>query len=377
MAFHDASFGSVRRGGETIFLRTRDPDEWQSRSWADPWGPAEWEPVTPPMPAARKSPHKSFSSAVWAPDSPVHRLSPSVRQIPRKRPSYAVDNRIGAEFAHVWEFKDIERWLHSEGLGDTVAAFRSAKITGEDLLKLAPGDIGKTLGLEDSPTVMQICAALLPLKRVWQMSRQEAGLDASLKPKEDVSAPRLVADLHVLVDGAMSTPPGATGACIEISLEGTSHLVHSPFISASQPQGYPEFYGGSSPYSPQSSWSRTSLPEPLAFRLSVDATAIDDAEGIRVRVLAWMPRGADHPGELEVGKVDVPLPSSEGSWRIRVDQPLRIELTWIAYAAPVQMKEEDWQPLEDDSPAHHGSWYSSGGPLSPSGSLGSPSWYRS
>ena len=130
---------------------------------------------------------------------------------------------MGAEFLHAWEMKDVERWLYSEGLSEAMHAFRKAGIKGEDLLDMNADNVAAKLADVDEATVMRICAALLPLKHVWKHSRWAAGLKVDLKPPKPFAPPQLVADLHVLVDGASHLPPGASGAYVEMEVITTDY----------------------------------------------------------------------------------------------------------------------------------------------------------
>ena len=75
--------------------------------------------------------------------------------------------------------------------------------------------------------------------------------------------------------------------------------------------------------------------------------------------VAWLPQ----LGEREVGKVEIEIPThaKEGSHRVRVNDPVRAELCWIVYGAPVTKAKEEWEKIPDPtggSPQLAGSWYS-------------------
>lgn len=279
------------------------------------------------------------------------------------------DDPVGAEFAHAWELKDVQRWLYAEGLEDAVAAFRSAKIKGEDLIKLTPAEVA---GLFDDKTMaMRVCGALHPLKRSWKRSRQAAGLKINLNPaipKHD----RLLAELHVLVDGAAFLPPGSSGAYIEIctvdNQKQTPHKIKTEFMPV---QPAPIYYEASRaiqfgawpmaehPHPHSGTIGVTNPTEPQTFRLPIDEKAKKDLEKIRLTVVAWLPQ----LGEREVGKVEIPIPDAkDGTFRVRMEEPVRAELCWIAYPAPATKKVDDWEKVDapaGKSPQLTGAWYTS------------------
>jgi len=293
------------------------------------------------------------------------------------------DDPVGCEFAHAWELKDVERWLYAEGLEDAVAAFRSAKVKGDDLIRMTPADVAHLI--EDKTMSMRICGALHPLKRSWKRSRQAAGLKTNLNPpvqKHD----RLVAELHVLIDGASQLPPGCSGAYIEVCTvaadKSTPHKVKTEYIqhrtksdlTPPQPPSYYEANRGvhfgpwpmMEHHHPHSASLAAAAPsEPQTFRLSIDEKARKDLEKIRLSVVAWLPQ----LGEREVGKVEVPIPDvKDGSHRVRIEDPLRAELCWIAYAAPVTKKVDEWEKIPDPTgapPQLTGAWYAPMPPAPP------------
>ena len=62
--------------------------------------------------------------------------------------------------------------------------------------------------------------------------------------------------------------------------------------------------------------------------------------------VAWLPQ----LGEREVGKVEIPIPDAkDGTFRVRMEEPVRAELCWIAYPAPATKKVDDWEKV--DAPA--------------------------
>ena len=67
------------------------------------------------------------------------------------------------------------------------------------------------------------------LKDEWKATRQAAGLTLRLDPPDN-HPKRLVAELHVLINGLGSLPPGAAGAfvCLELG----DHIARSQFVSA-------------------------------------------------------------------------------------------------------------------------------------------------
>ena len=269
-----------------------------------------------------------------------------VPQNPR-RPYFAYydEEEVGAEFLHAWEAKDVERWLYSEGLDEVVHAFRSAKLRGEDLLDMNPNNAGDKLKDVDSAAVMRVCAALMPLKHIWKHTRQAAGLKTNVKPVKPAQLTKLVADLHVLIDGASHLPPGASGAYVDIELVCSdfrnNQQVKSGFLPAPPPT---YFEAGRAAYS---SWpvvesqhphlASFCLPhEPQAFRISVDEKSKKDMEKIKICVVAWLP----NKGELEVGRVEMPLPDAKNGavQVIRLDKPVRAELQWVSYHSSVSKK---------------------------------------
>ena len=74
--------------------------------------------------------------------------------------------------AHAWEKHHVQSWLHSVGLGDLIANFRSAKVKGEDLLKITPKNAAANLKLRDETTVMRVVAAVMPLIKEWKAARR-------------------------------------------------------------------------------------------------------------------------------------------------------------------------------------------------------------
>jgi len=269
---------------------------------------------------------------------------------------------VGAEFLHAWEMKDVERWLYSEGLSEAMHAFRKAGIKGEDLLDMNADNVAAKLADVDEATVMRICAALLPLKHVWKHSRWAAGLKVDLKPPKPFAPPQLVADLHVLVDGASHLPPGASGAYVE--MEVGEHKIKSAFLPAPPPTYYEAGRAAYSPFpvieSPHPHIASYSLPhEPQAFRISLDKKDMADVDGIALKVIAWIP----HKGEVECGKVEIPVPAGgNGAVQlIRIDRPVRAELQWVGYHTSVEKSADDWQVVaEAEEPRLaplEGAWY--------------------
>lgn len=348
-AYHDASFGGyARRRAEPIVWE--DAEAWRTRdthshSWLS----------DVPIPTIISP--GSGGPLRWRQEVQV----PTRRQ--RWTPDVAFYDHLGVSFLHAWIFKDIERWLYAEGLEDTVAAFRSTKLTGEDLIRMTPDNAATTLALSDSATVMRICAALLPLKRAWKRARRAAGMPESLpEDPPPTRPPRLVADLHVLIDGAACLPPGATGAYVQI--EAGDHKVKSAFMPAPSAVYYEAGRAA------QSAWPLLEVAHPLAtggyalpvepqtFRLPIDENAIGSVSTVVLRVIAFMPS----VGEVEVSKVEVPTPGEGGgSSRMRMDTPVRTELQWTAYAQPATKTVADWVPLDADAygmpPPLVGAWY--------------------
>jgi len=366
---YDASSPNAyyRRGAQPMIWQTRSP------TWVDE------DDFQPPQPSPRPPPPQQ-----QAQPAPRRMLSPTRQPMRRevhvpargrsRRPNYAAE--LGAEFLHAWEQKDVERWLYAAGLDDMVQAFKTAELKGEHLLDMNASNAGDQLKDVDDAGLLRLCAALQPLKQVWKHSRQAAGL--SLKPHAKPPPPEppkpppppkrarpLVAELHVLVDGASHLPPGASGAYVEVEVT-PKHKLKSAFLPAPASTYYEAGHSAHSPYavieSAHPHLASYSLPhEPQAFRISIDdkMKAAIEAQPMRVSVIAWVPR----KGELEVGRVEIPLPDpANGTVQVlRLDRPVRAEFQWVLYHATAAKTVGDWQPVPTEEQPRLaplvGAWY--------------------
>jgi hypothetical protein len=247
-----------------------------------------------------------------------------------------------------------------------VANFRTAKVTGEDLLQLTPKNTGENLGLKDETAVMRVVAAVMPLINEWKAARQAAGLSTKLGPTPKQRPKRLVADLHVMLYGAAALPPGATGAYV--LLEIGKHVAKSAFVPAAGGGGYGYGYnqlGDTGMLSYDGGWPsqnsgfvmRPSDDDyalwpandgwnsggawPQTFKLTIDEATAKDASSLLLDVIAWFPQ----VGELSIGRITIPLPDKDApSMRLRHSQPLRVELHWKAYGEPSSPGADAWEP---------------------------------
>ena len=142
------------------------------------------------------------------------------------------DGAVGGvpSLAHAWEQHHVLGWLAEVGLGDLIANFRSAKVTGKGLLKFTPKNTAETLNLKDEVSTMRVVAAVMPLVNEWRAARKAAGLPIKLEPDGPSRAKRLVADLHVVLLGPATLPAGATGAYVLLELG--DHTAKSAFVPA-------------------------------------------------------------------------------------------------------------------------------------------------
>lgn len=264
-----------RHGGEPMLWQTRSP------SWIEDDLPPP-PPILSPIRAASPARSGSPSRRAWRHrDSPLQHAHNSRTWRPNTRWS-SYENVVGAEFLHAWEMKDVERWLYAEGLDEAVNAFRTAKIKGEDILDLNPNNVVTKLNVDDS-IAMRVCASLLPLKSSWKRSRQIAGLKTNMKPARPTHT-KLVADLHILVDGATYLPPGSSGAYIEV--EVGDHRIKSGFIPAPAPIYAEAGWSAYSPYpmiesSHPHAATHAIASEPQSFRLSIDQKSKNEMIAIK------------------------------------------------------------------------------------------------
>ena len=286
------------------------------------------------------------------------------------RPHEAVGSAPG--LAHAWEKHHVLSWARVAGLDDLVAKFRAANLSGKELLRLAPRSVASTLKLgADEPAAFRVCAALAHLKARWGAARRAAGLPTKLEDDAIARHKRLLADLHVHISGAAVLPPGASGAYVLLELG--EHKARSSFVPAAGGGGGGD--GGGSgfyvddprtnaarftPAWPQSSSGFLVHDPPLdgryalhpaavnvaadalpqSFMLTIDEDTLGGADTLHLDVCAWFPQ----LGERSIGRVDVPLPDAGGpSVRLKLSDPLDIELHWRAYGAPASPGKGEWE----------------------------------
>jgi len=273
---------------------------------------------------------------------------------------------------HAWEMHHVLSWLHTVGLGDIIATFRAKKFKGEDLLKLTPKNAAEALKLADETTVMRVLEQVMPLKDEWKAARQAAGLMtmATFNPPAPDRVNRLVAELHVMIQGMSSLPPGASGAYVILELG--DFVARSTFVGHSAPEAW--YYEdrrramlayGEAPYPPTNSgfihrpsdtyamWPTEEGPAPAGswpqtFRLTIDEKIAKDKDKkygeIFLDLVAWFP----HSGELSLGRLEVPVPKKKDtSCRMRFETPLNVEMHWKAYGKVAKPDEEAWEKEAD------------------------------
>ena len=222
-------------------------------------------------------------------------------------------------------------------------------------------------------------AQVMPLKEEWKAARTAAGLKTKLTPAAPDRAKRLVAELHVLIEGAGSLPPGAVGAYVLLELG--DHVARSAFVPAS---GYESWYyedahaamypglgggwGGDLANGLGGGWGGGggfAGEWPQRFKLTIDEDIAKDKDKkygvLFIDVVAWLPQA----GELSLGQIEVPVPKKkEESCRMRFDTPVRAELHWQAYGAPAKRGVDAWENAEEPVmlPTHGGyPWAGPGG----------------
>jgi len=271
---------------------------------------------------------------------------------------------------HAWEKHHVLSWLHSVGLGDTIANFKKHKFKGDDLLKLTPKNVAEHLGINDGTTTMRILERVMPLKEEWKAARQAAGLKTRLDPADPDRPKRLVAELHVLIYGLSALPPGASGAYVLLELG--DHAAKSTFVPSSAYEAwYYEGHDGAmfaagGPNFPTTASSFVHRPTdtynlwpaeearnehgawPQTFKLTIDDDIAKDKDKkygkIFVDVVAWFPQ----VGELSLGCLTVEVPDKKTkSHRMRFDAPLKAELHWKAFGDSAVRKADAWEKEED------------------------------
>ena len=231
--------GSWRQS--TSPLRTRSPTAagfaptW--RATGSPLAPSSTRRWSPPAYAY----HPRTSTAAWAPrweaDAPLYQYHDGsflYWDEPLHEKHLPLEDVLDAPgLVHAWEKHHVLSWLHAVGLSDVVANFRTAKFIGEDLLRLTPKNIAEQLKLKDQTTIMRVMQQVMPLKEDWKAHRQAAGLRTKVGHPEGDRAKRLVAELHVLIEGlGCALPPGATGAYVRLELGDM--IARTPVV----PSGY-------------------------------------------------------------------------------------------------------------------------------------------
>lgn len=249
----------------------------------------------------------------WTAHQPYWDDSPTVAHLPLE------DVADTPGLVHAWEKHHVLSWLHAVGLGDVVAKVKAKGLSGEDLLLLTPKNISEELDLQDQTVVMRVLSQLMPLKEAWKAARQAAGLKIKLKEveKPPPRTKRLVAELHVLIDGLSALPPGATGAYV--LLEMGDHVAKSTYVPNSQQQerwyvedshhamlawGQPHHSGAGFVQSPADDGYVLHPAEetgggmggwPQTFKLTIDEKLADKKDDIIVEVIAWFPQVRPRP----------------------------------------------------------------------------------
>ena len=212
---------------------------------------------------------------------------------------------------HAWEKHHVLSWLHTVGLGDVIANFKAKKISGEDLLGLTPKNLSEKLGLTDQTAVMRVLQQVMPLKQEWKAARQAAGLKLKIRPDPEPRAKRLVAELHVLIEGLSTLPPGATGAYV--LLEMGSNVAKSSYVPA---QATETWYIEDAHHA-MYAWGAAAQPTagfvhrpteggyalhpaegmeagahawPQTFKLIIDEKLARQKENVVIEVIAWFPQ---------------------------------------------------------------------------------------
>ncbi len=263
------------------------------------------------------------------------------------------DERLHWARAHEWDVREVVSWCEWQpGLADCAAAFRSAQIDGDALLRLSASSVAGTLGLYDDDACLRICAALLPLRRRWRSARMQLGLerielrehdgyDEDVHSREyahaheygggswpdhydDDDRPllgrgrlnggrelaprrrRLVGTLDVLLGGAPPPlPVGVDAAYVSLQLGGHRHLIPSRELWRTDPYG-----------SGADEWR-------CAFRLLVDEDAAECS--LCVALVGWEVASGE---EVEVDSFEVALPRRRGLMTRVLTSPVVAELCW-------------------------------------------------
>jgi hypothetical protein len=176
--------------------------------------------------------------------------------------------------------------------------------------------VAEHLGINDGTTTMRILERVMPLKEEWKAARQAAGLKTRLDPADPDRPKRLVAELHVLIYGLSTLPPGASGAYVLLELG--DHAAKSTFVPSSAYEAwYYEGYDGAmfaagGPNFPTTASSFVHRPTdtynlwpaeearnehgawPQTFKLTIDDDIAKDKDKkygkIFVDVVAWFPQ---------------------------------------------------------------------------------------